>query len=109
LKFLKHGHGIESQLAKLPDRRAVRLATEEAMVVGKCRFDLGVSRQNGNVRCPQPFSSLALCEKEIVYALLCHQPGGFLSQRAAQVVGAGVASLAHLRCLQPAWRYPGLP
>ena len=73
-------------------RREVRFAAEQSLVLGERALDLAVLRQQCRaIGDPEALGRLALGDQEIAYAVLGHDARGFLRQRAPDIVAARVS------------------
>ncbi|MGO9037809.1 MAG: hypothetical protein ACLPX1_17490 [Steroidobacteraceae bacterium] len=66
----------------------MRIAAEQALMLAQRSFDFDVFGQYGDVVDAEPVGRFALGLPEIPYAVLGHDARRFLSQSAAQVLGA---------------------
>src|SRR5262245_34727899 len=74
----------------------MRVRVEQTVMLGERVFDLSVLRQHGDVRRTKTLGGLALRPRVVIDPLLRHDPRGFLRERPAQLLGAGIASFAHV-------------
>ena len=76
-------------------RVVVGVAPEEPLMGAQGRLDFDVFGQHGDVVDAQPVRRFALGLQKILDAVLGHDAGGFLGERAAQVLGALRIFLGH--------------
>jgi hypothetical protein len=101
LERRQHSHGLDGGATQVGKVVVVGRGLEQALVLRQCVLDLGVLGQHGLVGYTEPLGCLALGEAVVVDAVLAHDAGRFLRQRAPQQV-ASHRSLRHGGLRHPA-------